>query len=434
MELIAGGILLIILSLSGTPLFAVIAALGLLAFHFAGIDAAAFVVELHRLADFPALIAVPLFTFAGHVLSDSRAPQLLINLVQALFGWVRGGLAIVVLCTAAVFTAFTGASGVTIIALGGLLYPSLLKHGYPEKFSLGLMTTSGSLGLLFPPSLPIILYALVAKISVNTLFLAGVVPGVLLVVVLALYSIRVGTAAKVDRIPFSPGGVWQTVKESIWEIPLPFLIVGGIYGGVFTATEASVVTAVYVLVVEVFVRKDVSMVRDVPRIIRETMVLVGAIFVMLGSAMGLTNYLVDQEVPRALFHVLSEYVNNKYVFLLILNIALLGVNMLEVFSAIIVIVPLIIPVALGYGIDPVHLGVMFLLNLEIGYMIPPLALNIFLSGFKFNKTPPEVYRAVMPFLVILLAVLLLITYVPQLSLILATGASNQGAAQRYLLN
>ncbi len=259
----------------------------------------------------------------------------------------------------------------------------------------------------------------------NTLFLAGVVPGVLLVVVLALYSIQVGTAAKVDRIPFSPGGVWRTVKESIWEIPLPFLIVGGIYGGVFTATEASVVTAVYVLVVEVFVRKDVRMVRDVPRIIRESMVLVGAIFVMLGSAMGITNYLVDQEVPRALFHVLSEYVNNKYVFLLILNIVLLGVNMLEVFSAIIVIVPLIIPVTLGYGIDPVHLGVMFLLNLEIGYMIPPLALNIFLSGFKFNKTPPEVYRAVMPFLVILLAVLLLITYVPQLSLILATGASNQ---------
>lgn len=425
MELIVGGLVLLMLSLSGTPLFAIMAAIGLLAFSAAGIDTAAFVAELHRLADFPALIAVPLFTFAGHVLSDSRAPQRLINLVQALFGWARGGLAIVVLCTAAVFTAFTGASGVTIIALGGLLYPSLLKHGYPERFSLGLMTTSGSLGLLFPPSLPIILYALVAKISVNTLFLAGVVPGLLLVVVLSLYSVKVGIAAKVDRIPFSPIGVWGAIKDSVWEIPLPFLIVVGIYGGVFTATEASVVTAVYALIIEGVVRKDLSIVRDVPRIIRESMVLVGAIFLMLGSAMGLTNYLVDQEIPKALFNFISEYVNNKYAFLIILNIVLLGVNMLEVFSAIIVIVPLIVPVALVYGINPVHLGVMFLLNLEIGYMIPPLALNIFLSGFKFNKTPPEVYRAVVPFLMILLAVLLLITYVPQLSLILATGASNQ---------
>ena len=424
MELIFVGIILVVLSLSGAPLFGVIAAIGLLAFHAAGIDAAALIVELHRLADFPDLIAVPLFTFAGHVLSESRAPQRLINLAQALFGWVRGGLAIVVLCTAAVFTAFTGASGVTIIALGGLLYPSLLKHGYPEKFSLGLITTSGSLGLLFPPSLPIILYALVAKISVNTLFVAGIVPGILLVVVLSLYSVQVGFAAKVARVPFSPVGVFQAFRGAAWEIPLPFLVVGGIYGGVFTATEASVVTAVYALAVEGIIRKDLSMVRDLPRIIRESMVLVGAIFVMLGAAMGLTNYLVDQEIPKSLFNLIGEYVNNKYAFLIILNVVLLGVNMLEVFSAIIVIVPIIVPIALGYGIDPVHLGVMFLLNLEIGYMIPPLSLNIFLSSFKFRKTLPEVYRAVVPFLILLLVVLLVITYVPGLSLLLSAGAGN----------
>ena len=425
MELILAGTILLILSLSGAPMFGIIAAIGLLAFQAAGIDAAALIVELHRLADFPALIAVPFFTFAGHVLSESRAPQRLINLAQALFGWVRGGLAIVVLCTAAVFTAFTGASGVTIIALGGLLYPSLLKHGYPERFSLGLITTSGSLGLLFPPSLPIILYALVAKISVNTLFLAGIVPGLLLVMILSLYSVRIGVRAKVARLPFSPVGVWRAVRDAAWEIPLPFLIIGGIYGGAFTATEASVVTAVYALLVEGVIRRDLGMVRDLPRIIRESMVLVGAIFVMLGAAMGLTNYLVDQEIPKSLFSLISEYVNNKYGFLIILNVVLLGVNMLEVFSAIIVIVPIIVPIALGYGIDPVHLGVMFLLNLEIGYMIPPLALNIFLSSFKFRKTLPEVYLAVVPFLVLLLIILLFITYVPGLSLLTSAGGVNR---------
>jgi tripartite ATP-independent transporter DctM subunit len=401
----------------------VVASIGLLAFNAAGIDAAALIVELHRLADFPPLIAVPMFTFAGHVLSESRAPQRLIDLAQALFGWARGGLAIVVLCTAAVFTAFTGASGVTIIALGGLLYPSLLKRGYPEKFALGLTTTSGSLGLLFPPSLPIILYALVAKISVNTLFVAGILPGLLLVAILSIYSVRVGRAAGVERIPFSLHRVWQAFLSAAWEVPMPFIIVGGIYAGLFTATEASVVTAGYALLVEGVIRRELSIMRDVPRVIRESMVLVGAIFVMLGAAMGLTNYLVDQEIPKVMVNFLSAYIHSKYAFLILLNIQLLAVNMLEVFSAIIVIVPIIVPMALGYGIDPVHLGVIFLLNLEIGYMLPPLGLNIFLSSIKFQKGLPEVYRAVVPFLVLLFIFLLFITYVPGLSLIASAGSA-----------
>ena len=418
MEFILIGLLLLLLSLAGTPIFAIIAAIGLLAFHFAGIDTAALIIELYRLADFPALIAIPLFTFAGHVLAESKAPQRLMNLVQALFGWMPGGMAVVALCTAAVFTAFTGASGVTIIALGGLLYPSLLRHGYPEKFSLGLMTTSGSLGLLFPPSLPIILYALVARVNLDTLFLAGLLPGILLLVVLSVYSVRVGLRAKVERIPFSLNNVWRSLKDSAWELPLPVLVIGGIYRGLFTATEAAAVTAFYALIVEVFIRKDLKLFGDIPRVIRESMVLVGAILIMLGVAMGLTNYMIDQEIPGQVFGFLNQYVHNKYVFLVILNLILLNFTMIEVFSAIIIIVPIIIPIAMKYDVNPVHLGIMFLMNLEIGYVIPPLALNIFLASSRFKKTLPQVYRAVTPFLLLLLAVLMLITFFPDLSLFL----------------
>lgn len=413
------GVILLILSLAGTPLFALIAAIALIAFQSAGIDTAALIIELRRLADFPALIAIPLFTFAGHIMASSKAPLRLMNLVQALFGWMPGGMAVVSLFTAAVFTAFTGASGVTIIALGGLLYPSLIRHGYPENFSLGLMTTSGSLGLLFPPSLPIILYALVAKVNLDSLFIAGLLPGIILLIVLSVYSMRVGHTSRVERIPFTMTNVWSALKDAIWEIPLPFLVIGGIYGGIFTATEASAFTVFYAVVVEVLIRRELKLFSDVPRIIRESMVLVGAILIMLGASMGLTNYLIDQEIPQALFNLLNQYVNSKFGFLLILNIVLLGVNMLEVFSAIIIIVPLIIPIAAKYGVEPIHLGIMFLLNLEIGYMIPPLALNIFLASSQFKKPLPQIYRAVTPFLILLLAVLFIIMYVPDLSLVLS---------------
>ncbi len=421
MDLIIAGVILLLLSVVGTPMFALIAAVALLAFHNAGIDTAAIIVELNRLADFPALIAIPLFTFAGYLLAESKAPQRLMNFVQALFGWMPGGTAIVALCTTAVFTAFTGASGVTIIAMGGLLYPSLLNHGYPEKFSLGLMTTSGSLGLLFPPSLPIILYALVAKISLDTLFLTGLVPGIFLLMVLSAYSIRIGNKARVKLVPFRIGTVMSAFKDAAWELPLPFIVIGGIYGGIFTATEASAITAFYVVIVEVFVRRDLKLFSDVPRVVRQSMVLVGAILVMMGAALGLTNYLIDQEIPKMLFTFISQFVSSKVVFLLILNVFILIMNMIEIFSAIIIIVPIIVPVAMQYGVNPVHLGIIFLLNLELGYMTPPLGLNLFLSSIRFGKPLPSVYKAVLPFFILVLAVLLLITYVPHLSLLFAGG-------------
>ncbi len=415
---IAVGIVILLLVLLGEPVFVLIGAGGLLLFKSAGVDTSAVIVELYRLASLPALIAIPLFTFAGYLLAESNAPKRLVRLALALFGWMPGGLAIVSLVSTAIFTAFTGASGVTIVALGGLLYPILVKESYPERFSLGLMTTSGSLGLLFPPSLPIILYGIVAGISVDKLFAAGLIPGILLIVMLSLFSIYTGIRSGVKRQSFSFREAASALKEAAWEIPLPIIIIGGIYAGFFTATEASAIMAFYVFVVEVFVLHDVKFFKDLPRIVKKSMMLVGAIFVVLGTAMGLTSYLIDEQIPMKMFELIHQFVSSQFIFLVLLNIFLLVINMVEIFSAIIIVVPLIVPIAAQYGIDPVHLGVIFLLNLEIGYMLPPLGLNLFISSLRFEKDIVKIYRAVLPFLAITLLALLIVTYLPDLSLYL----------------
>ncbi|MBI4535154.1 MAG: TRAP transporter large permease subunit [Ignavibacteriae bacterium] len=417
METFIYGLLLVLFALVGTPLFAIIGVVAMLSFAGQGIDTSAVIVELYRIGSNPTLVAIPLFTFAGYVLAESKAPVRLVNLARAFFGSIPGGLAIVALATCAVFTAFTGASGVTIVALGGLLLPVLLKEQYPEKFSLGLITTSGSLGLLFPPSLPLILYALIAKISIDKLFAAGIVPGILLVVILAAYSMRQGAKFKVPRTPFAWLNVTHAVRVSVWELPLPFIVIGGIYTGVFTATEAAAITAFYVLIVEVFIYKDLDLFRDIPRVMRESMVLVGAILMILGAAMGLTNYLIDEEVPMKLFEFTQSFITSPVVFLIVLNLFLIIVGMMmDIFSAIIVVVPLIIPIAMAYGVDPVHLGIIFLANLEIGYLTPPVGLNLFISSMRFEKQVFTVIRATLPYIAILVVALIIITYVPGLSL------------------
>lgn len=410
-------LLLVLLALLGAPLFAIIGAIAVLCFHAAEIDSSAVMVELYRIATNPTLVAIPLFTFAGYVLAESKTSHRLINLTKALFGFIPGGLAIVVLLTCAVFTAFTGASGVTIVALGGLLFPILMKEHYSEKFSLGLITTSGSLGLLFPPSLPLILYALVAKLSIDQLFVAGLIPGFLLVIVLAVYGIRQGKKQKATRTKFEWANVMTATREAIWEIPLPFLVIGGIYSGLFTATEAAAVTAFYVVVVEFFIYRDLNLIRDMPRVMKESMLLVGAILMILGAAMGLTNYLIDEEVPMKLFEVTRSFIESPVYFLIVLNLFLILVGMMmDIFSAIIVVVPLIIPIATAYGVDPVHLGIVFLTNLEIGYLTPPVGLNLFISSMRFEKSVFEVVRATLPYIGIQLLALIMITYVPDLSL------------------
>ncbi len=417
METILIAVGLVLMALFGAPLFAIIGAVAMLAFTAEGIDPSAMMVDLNRIATNPTLVAIPLFTFAGYVLAESKAPTRVVNLARALFGSFPGGLAVVALVTCAIFTAFTGASGVTIVALGGLLYPILLNEKYPEKFTLGLITTSGSLGLLFPPSLPLILYALIASLSVDKLFAAGIIPGILLVLALSTYAVIQGKRLNVPRHPFHWATVWTTARAAAWEIPLPIVIIGGIYSGIFTATEAAAVTAFYVLIVEVFIHRDLNLFRDVPRVMRESLLLVGAILMIIGAAMGLTNYLVDQEVPQHLFDMTRTFISSATMFLVVLNIFLIIVGMMmDIFSAIIVVVPLITPIAASYGIDPVHLGIIFLANLEIGYLTPPVGLNLFISSLRFNKTVLSVTRATLVFIGILLVALVIITYVPDLSL------------------
>jgi C4-dicarboxylate transporter DctM subunit len=418
MTYIMVGIIILLLVLLGEPVFVLIGAGGLLLFRAIGVDTSALIIELYRLASLPALIAIPLFTFAGYILAESNAPKRLVRLALAFFGWMPGGLAIVALISTAIFTAFTGASGVTIVALGGLLYPILVKENYPERFSLGLMTTSGSLGLLFPPSLPIILYGIVAGISVDKLFAAGVIPGIMLIILLSIFSIYTGVRSGVKRQSFSAREALGALKEAAWEIPLPIIIIGGIYAGFFTATEGSAIMAFYVFAVEVFILRDVRFFKDLPRIVKKSMMLVGAIFVVLGTAMGLTSYMIDQQLPNQLFQLIHQFVTSQLTFLILLNIFLLVINMVEIFSAIIIVVPLIVPIAAQYGVDPVHLGVIFLLNLEIGYMLPPLGLNLFISSLRFEKDIVKIYRAVLPFLGIALLALLVVTYLPDLSLYL----------------
>ncbi|OGR62166.1 MAG: C4-dicarboxylate ABC transporter [Elusimicrobia bacterium GWB2_63_22] len=409
--------LILLLAFLGSPVFTLIGGGAIFLFVAAGIDSSAVIVEMLRLASLPALIAIPLFTFSGYILAESKAPHRMLNLAEALFGTMPGGLAIVALFTTALFTAFTGASGVTIIALGGLLYPMLSKQGYPEKFTLGLLTTTGSLGLLFPPSLPIILYGIVAKIDIDRLFKAGLLPGLLLLAALSVYAFFTARKAGVKSIPFSRSALKSSLKEIAWELPLPFLIIGGIYKGLFTASEAASVMAFYVIITEVFIYKDLDLLKDIPRVAVKSMLLVGAIFMVLGTALGFTNYLIDAQIPDQIFAWLHTYVSSKVVFLILLNAFLLVINMIEIFSAIIIVVPIIVPVAMQYGIDPVHLGVIFLLNLEIGYMLPPLGLNLFLASSRFHKKLPTLYRATGPFLLILLVMLALVTYLPSLSLI-----------------
>lgn len=409
-------IALILCAVCGAPLFIIFGGLALLFFSAIGIDSQAVIIEMYRLASAPTLVAIPLFTFSGYLLAESKSPQRMVNLYRVLFGWMPGGLAICAFVVCAFFTSFNGASGVTIIALGGLLYPMLIKDKYSERFSLGLITTGGSLGLLFPPSLPLILYAVVAQVNVDALFLAGIIPGTLLIVMLSLFSIRAGVKFKVERQKFDLKQVLPALRDAVWIIPLPILILGGIYGGFFAASEAAAVTVVYVLVIELVIYRDIK-IKEILRVGQESMILVGGVLIILGCALGFTNYLVDEQVPMKIMGFMRQYITSKFMFLAILNVFLLAVGcLMDIFSAIIIVVPLIVPIAREFGVDPIHLGIIFLTNLEIGYIHPPLGLNLFISSMRFKKSILQLSLAVLPFIAVLLVALVLVTYVPELSL------------------
>lgn len=422
--------LIIFLGLLGAPLFAVLGSLALLGFYSEGTAFAVIGIEFYKLTQQHILITLPLFTFAGYLMAEARTADRLVGVARAALGWLPGGLAVVALMTCAFFGTFTGVSGVAIIAIGGLLFPILIKELYPEPFTLGLLTSSAKIGLLFPPSIPLILYGIVYALSmqstpeamaqgafdIGTFFLAGLVPGLFLLVVMGGYCMYVGQRSHVPRVPFHGKEVLRALWEAKWEVPIPFALLGLIYGGIITIGEAAAVTALYVLVIEVWVYRDLKFFRDIPRIVRESTVLVGAIFLILAVSLSLTAFFVEAEVPQKIFEMMKEHIHSPLTFLLILNVFLLIVGaLMDIFSAIVVVLPFVAVIAAQFGINPYHLGIIFLVNLEIGYLTPPVGMNLFIASFRFGKPVVTIYWAVLPFIALLIICLLVITYVPALT-------------------
>ncbi len=428
-------LLLLLLALLGLPLFLVILGVTLGGQAQVQLPAAVVFVEIFdKITENPVFMTIPLFAHAGFVLSHGKAPERLVELSRAALGWMPGGSALVAIVTCALFTAFTGASGVTIIALGGLLLPLLARERYPERFNLGLVTTGGSLGLLFPPSLPLIVYALIASniapVPVGALFLAGIVPGLLLMAVLALYGSWTGQRHSTrERIPFEPRRLARSLVAAVWELPIPVIIFWGFFGGWLTIAQVAAVVALYVSLVELFAHRDLTL-ADFLRVTTRSMVLVGGILVIIMAALAMTNFLTDQEVPAAILASMEERLTSKVAFLLALNGFLLVIGcLMDIYSAILVVIPLVLPIALRFGIDPVHLGVILLTNLEIGYSTPPVGINLFISSLRFGKPVVSLYRASLPFIGLLLVCLAVITFAPGLSMTLVRQVEGTGSVE-----
>lgn len=410
-------LLLIIIALIGAPLFTVLASGALLASYAEDISPDILIIEMNRLASSPNMIALPLFILAGVIMAHGGAPKRLVAFYRANFGFLPGGIAVVTLISCAFFTMFSGASGVTILALGGLLYPILKNEGYPQNFNLGLLTTSGSLGLLFPPSLAIIIYSIVANVSIEEMFIAGLLPGLLLIIMLSMYSAWISRKHTVKHHEFIFSDAASTCKGSLFDLFLPVGIVLGIFGGFVSLTEAAAVTAAYVLFVDTVIYKTISIKQQGLRLLTEASVLFGSLIIILLIALGLTNLLIDAQLPMKLLAFIEQFVDSKIQFLILLNIFLLLVGaIMDIFSALLVVVPLLLPLALRYDIHPIHLGIIFLANLEIGYSTPPIGINLFIASQRFKKSIVTLFRATIPFLLIMLVWLLAITYLPGLSL------------------
>ena len=423
-----GIIILLIVAALGAPLFSVLLGASLLGFYglYDGeLDVVLSIIpiELYRIVDTPLLVALPLFTFSGYLLSEANTSTRLVNLMQSLFGWLPSGLAIVAFIACAGVTALTGAAGVTIVALGALLLPALKQAGFADKFSLGLVTTSGSLGLLLVPSVPLILYGVIAQqlnvgepFTVVELFVAGVAPLCLMLSLLIGWTLWHHRGGKIPRISFTLEKLSSALWDARWELPLPFVVLGGVFGGYFAISEAAAVTAAYVVLAEVVLYREVAW-RQLSRVAVESMVMVGGILLILGIALGFTNFLVDAEAPQQLLAFMNRYIEDPLSFLILLNVLLLILGaMLDIFSALVIMVPLLLPVAVGYGVHPVHLGIIFLANMQIGYFTPPVGMNLFIASYRFKKPLTELYSATLPFLLVLLLALMLITYFPLLSL------------------
>jgi tripartite ATP-independent transporter DctM subunit len=409
---------LIVLAMIGAPLFCLFSAAAIAKFlempegsmASVGID-----VFSAKFAENPTLMTIPLFTFAGYLLAESGMPGRLIEASRAWLGWMPGGLAVVCLMASAFFTTFTGGSGITIVAVGGLLLPTMLQEKYPKNFSYGLVTTGGSLGILFPPSVPLVLYGIIANVNMEKLMLAGILPGIVVVAVLAVYAAVVGMRSNFTPIPFDFKRAVHALWILKWEAAIPVVLLGGLFTGVLRIHEASAFTAVYVLFIEVFVYRDVSIRKDLPRIVIDSMTLVGAILIILSCGIGFTAWMIQDEIPTKLLDILESFIQSRFVFLVMLNVFLIIVGMLmEIFTAIVVAVPLVLPLAKAYGLDPFHFAIIFLLNLEIAYLAPPLGINLFISSLRFGQPVTYLYRVVLPFIGVLFVTLMVVCYVPSI--------------------
>ena len=413
--LIAGIGVILVAALLGLPIFATLGGIALMLFWNAGVPVAAVPVETYRLVASPVLPSIPLFTFAGYLLVEGGANQRLLRVYQALLGWMPGGLAITTAVVCAVFT--WAGSGVTILAMGGLLLPMLVKARYPENFSLGLINASGSLGLLFPPSLPVILYGVYAHTPIDELFIGGFLPGILMVAMVSAWGVHKAIRNRAEHTQFSGAEALRATWAAKWELAIPAIVLIGLFGGFGTLVEAGAITVVYAFVVECFVYKGLSARRDYAGVAKECVTVIGGVLLIVGVAVGFTNYLVDAQLPAWLIGWTQSHIHSKYLFLLLLNVVLLlKGSFMDVFSAIIVVVPLITPIAKSFGIEPVQLGIIFLSNLELGYLTPPVGMNLCLSAYRFKRPMASVYRATLPFYLILLAGVLLITYVPWITM------------------
>ena len=408
---------ILLAALLGAPVFVAMAGVALVLFFKDSTPVSAVPAEIYRLIASPTLPAIPLLTACGYVLAESKAATRLVRFFRALFGWMPGGIAVLVAGVCAVFTTFTGGSGVTIIALGGLVYPILREDGYPESFSLGLVTAAGSLGLLFPPSLPVILYSVVASVPADQLYLAGLLPGLILVVLVAGYGVWVGRRVQTSTTPFSWRELGAAAWGAKWELSVPVLVVALFASGFASLVEVSAAACAYAVIIECFITRDIHVFRELPRVLLKAAALVGGVLILLSSAMGLTSYLVDAQIPDALLSWVQVHIHSQLVFLLALNVLLLVLgSVLEIYSAIVVLAPLVVPIGVAFGVHPVHLGVIFLANLEMGFLFPPVGLNLFLASSRFGVPITRLYRDVVPFLVTRGVGVLLITYVPAFSL------------------
>jgi tripartite ATP-independent transporter DctM subunit len=411
------GILILVGTALGIPIFTAIGGAALLFFVGEGTPISAVPGEAYRMSTSPMLPALPLFTFAGYILAEGGSSKRLLRFFSALVGWMPGGLAVVTTLVLAFFTPLTGASGITILAMGGLLLPMLVKAKYSKSNAVGLVTVSGSIGVLFPPSLPVILYAYYAEVALDKLFVAGLLPGLLLVFAIAAWGAWRGTFEGATRSQFSWKELATATWRAKWEIVLPAVILTSIFGGFATLVEAAALTVLYAFVVECVVFRELHIIRDGTRIAAESATLVGGFMIILGMALGLTNYLIIAQIPMQALEWIQTVIESPLLFLLMINIVLIVAGaLMDIYSAIIVIVPLIAPMAAAFGVDPVHMGVIFLANAQLGYLMPPMGENLFLSAYRFNLPLTRIYRYALPYIGILLITVLLITYWPAMTL------------------